>query len=113
MHTLLTDIIDCQGGTELLIRILNKLGICYSMDTLARYIQHKITNDEVTGGTKHLDPEGFTFVSADSIDFQHSYAQIVKGSYSTSWHGTSVQAVQPLPSLSLVEDCTHYEKGTP
>ena len=71
MHTLLTDINNSQDATELLIRVLDRLGICSSMDTLARYIQHKESNDKVAGGTKHLDPEGFTIVSADNIDFQH------------------------------------------
>ena len=39
LHTLVTDTIDrCSGSTEL-IRILNRLGVCASADTLARFIQ--------------------------------------------------------------------------
>ncbi len=34
LHTLLTSLIDGQGGTETLIKMLNQLGICSSMDTL-------------------------------------------------------------------------------
>ena len=41
LHTLLTDMIDSQGGTALLVKILNRLGICASADTLSRFIQYK------------------------------------------------------------------------
>ncbi len=38
LHTLLTDMIDSQGGSALLVRILNRLGICASLDTLSHSI---------------------------------------------------------------------------
>ena len=44
LHTLITDTIEAQGGSAMLIRILNQLGACTSSDTLARYIQHKSSN---------------------------------------------------------------------
>ena len=56
--------------------------------------------------TKYLDSESFTIVSADNIDFRHSYARVSKGSKNSSWHGTSIQVVQPLPSLSIQPACT-------
>lgn len=79
--------------------MLNRLGVCASADTLARFIQHKVSSDNSVPPALH--PESFTIVSADNIDFLHSYARVFKGSKNSSWHGTSVQAVQPLPSLSI------------
>ena len=34
LHTLITDMVESQGGSALLIRILNRLGICSSSDVL-------------------------------------------------------------------------------
>ena len=41
LHTLIADVVDSQGGTALLMQILNKLGVCVSLDTLSRSIQYK------------------------------------------------------------------------
>ncbi len=98
LHNLVTDTMEGQVGSALLIKILNRLGACSSADTLARYIQHKSTNRKNTMDLC-LDQHSFTVISADNIDFQNAYAIVVKGKKTTSWHGTSIQAVQPLPSL--------------
>ena len=52
--------------------------------------------------TECLQADSFTLVSADNIDFLHSYARTFRGSHNSSWHGTTVQAVQPLPSISMI-----------
>ena len=41
MHTLMTDFVDSQGGSSVLVRVLNRLGVCSSADTLSRFIQHR------------------------------------------------------------------------
>ena len=46
----------------------------------------------------------FTVISADNIDFLHSNARVFGGSQVSSWHGTTVQAVQPLPFLSTIKE---------
>ena len=102
MHVLVADILESQGTTTLLHQILNRLGVCASADTLARFVQSKAEKSNwltTTGG--NIDREPFTVVSADNIDFVHKYARIV-GKGKTSWHGTTVQAVQPQPSLSII-----------
>jgi len=91
LHTLIADVIDSQGGSAMLIKILNRLGVCASADTLSRYIQHKSSNSTDTI-SRCLNPDSFTVVSADNIDFLHSYARVSKGSNSST-HATSIQAV--------------------
>ena len=39
---MLTDTIESQGGSILLIKILNRLGACASADTLSRFVQYKV-----------------------------------------------------------------------
>ena len=41
MHTLMTDLVESQGGSSVLVRVLNRLGVCSSADTLAHFIQFK------------------------------------------------------------------------
>ena len=110
LHTLLTDMIDSQGGTALLVKILNRLGICASADTLSRFIQYKACSPE-NATNKQLDPECFTVVSADNIDFMHIFARVYKGNENASWHGTTVQVVQPIPTLS--QTCTSGDVTEP
>ena len=98
LHTLVTDVVESQGGTDFLIRFLNRLGVCASADTLARFIKCKVDSPMLT---QFINPDGFMVVSADNIDFLHSYVRVFKGNQNSSWHGTSVQVVQPIPSLSL------------
>ena len=100
LHTLVTDLVDSQGGSALLIKILNKLGICASSDTLYRHIQYKVGSNS-TKQKFHNPNDSFVVVSGDNIDFMHSYAHVFKGNQMSSWHGTSIQAVTPKPSLSL------------
>ena len=41
MHTLMTNFVDSQGGSCVLVKTINRLGVCSSADTLARFIQHR------------------------------------------------------------------------
>ena len=99
MHTLSTDLVESQGGSSVLVRVLNCLGVCSSADTLARFIQHRVTS--YAHRLEQLSTESFTVVSTDNIDFVHSFAQVFCGNQKASWHGTTVQVVQPLPSLAI------------
>lgn len=105
MHMLLADLIDSQGqgGTAFLIHALNKLGICSSLDTLQRHIQSKIDPTKRHPCSGFFNSSTFTVVSVDNIDFLHSFAGVFKGGSNSSWHGTTVQLVQPLPGIEPVQ----------
>ena len=59
---------SCGGSTEL-ITMLNRFGICSSVDTLKRVI-HSVSLDRKNAGTRSLLVEkAFTVASTDNIDF--------------------------------------------
>ena len=107
-HTLISDTIESCGGSTQLIRILNRLGVCSSADTLARSIQSRVQEREKKGPEQDCARNAPTLISTDNIDFQHSYARVFCGKQTSNWHGTTVQAVQP--RLSAI---SHYGPGSP
>ena len=104
LHLLLTDYIDSQGGSAELVRNLNRLGAVASTDTHHRYVQYQVQKRISEGLTHSLDKRQFTVVSIDNIDFLQSSAFVYCGDQSRSWHGTTVQAVQPIfvPQNSII-----------
>ena len=109
MHTPMTDLVESQGGSSVLVRVLNRLGVCSSADTLARFVQFKRTASD-QHHFKHRSKDAFTLASADNLDFMHSFARVFCGHQTSSWHGTTVQVAQTLPSLSLAENDTMSEE---
>ena len=99
-HVLIADLIDCFGGSTELIRILNRLGVCASTDTLLRHINTVVETD-TKGILRELNPAVITLFSMDNIDFLQSHAQVFCGNQQLSWHGTTVQAVQPKPTHTI------------
>ena len=96
-HILLTDIVDSHGGTTELIRILNRLGAVASNDTHARYMETIVEKRRSFGIVTQLK-KNFTVTSVDNIDILQSHAAVYSGDQHRSWHGTSIQAVQPIPT---------------
>ena len=102
LHTLLTDYIEATGGSSELISVLNKLGAVASSETLDRHIMRVSVQRKMEGLLKELDSSRFTVATTDNIDFLQSHASVYSGSQHRSWHGTSVQIVQPQQRLKNV-----------
>ena len=77
---------------------LNRLGICASVDTHARYIQHRVEEKCKMGRMASLPASSFMEVSADNLDFIHNYSRVFSGYKGCSCHGTTFQIVQPKPT---------------
>ena len=71
-HVLAADLIDSCGGSSELIKILNRLGVCVSNDTLLRHIQQKVQESVSKGILQGLDPHILTLFTMDNIDFLQS-----------------------------------------
>ena len=99
LHTLLTDFIEATGGSSELISVLNKLGAVASSETLDRHTMRVSTQCKMDGLLKDLDTSTFTVATTD---FLQSHASVYSGSQHRSWHGTSVQVVQPQQRLKNV-----------
>ena len=101
MHGLIADVIDSYGGSDVLIRTLNRLGVCSSADTLSRIIQHRVNQRELVGPEKELNDQSLIIIFADNIDF---YAYLF---LSVLWETKEVlswsnnPSVQPIPSLFI------------
>ena len=60
VHNIITDIVDGLGGSTFFIKILNRLGICSSADTLARSIKFRVAEREEKGPQNECSPTSFT-----------------------------------------------------
>ena len=101
IHVLLTDVMHSQGGSHELITMLNRFGAVASVETHRRFVQFQIQKQQKEGLLYDLDLAKFTVVTVDNIDFLQRHAMVYCGDQSRSWHGTSLQVVQPLSSRSV------------
>ena len=97
LHLLLTDFIDACGGSANLILVLNRLGGAASLDSLNRHMCAVALQRKAKGLLRDINSRAFTIASTDNIDFLQSHASVYAGSQHRSWHGTSIQVVQPQP----------------
>ena len=96
LHVLLTDLVESQGGSSELVHLLNSVGAIASVDTHQRHVQFYIERKREQGILSELNMENFTVVSVDNRDFLQRHAYVYCGDQNRSWHGTTVQAVQPM-----------------
>ena len=99
-HVLITEAIIFHGGSKELVRILNRIGAAASLDTSSRMATE--SERKINGIIPDIIANSFTAVSMDNIDILQPYAMVYSRNISRSWHGTSVQCVQPLPLTGVM-----------
>ena len=68
-----------------------------SLDTHNRVATCAVARRIANGIRAELTPQTFTVVSIDNIDILQRHAMVSSTESKRSWHGTSVQCVQPMP----------------
>ena len=114
MHVLLTETILCHGGSLELVKIMNRLGASASLDTCNRLATMIVEKRLKNGIKQSLVPGMLTVVSVDNIDILQPHAVVSATDATRSWHGTSIQCMQPLPStgrLSMEERVTNISQA--
>ena len=94
LHTLLTDAVYSHGGTTELVQVMNRLGMISSEDTHAHYVDHVVRHSD---NTHDIDLSDTVVATLDNLDFLQSNAAVYCGDQHRSWHGTTVQILQPKP----------------
>lgn len=100
LHHLVADAVEVYGGSCSLLKILNRLGVSVSSDTHERLVVSVAEAKKQQGVWNDLSPHKFTVVSTDNIDFFQSHAAVYCGDQ-RSYHGTTIQVVQPLSSKNF------------
>ena len=68
-----------------------------SIETVNR-LAVKVVEDKLKRGiSSYLAQDKFTVVTVDNVDILQPYAFVSTLDATRSWHGTSVQCIQPLP----------------
>ena len=104
LHALLTEAILCHGGTQELVHILNRVGAVASIDTNQRLATQVVQARIENGILPEIEERALSIVSIDNIDTLQPRAFVSCTDATRSWHGTSVQCVQPLPHTGLLEE---------
>ena len=88
---------DMRGNTRLVTcRFMNRLGVCASMDTHARYVQYQIKKRFKDPAMSDYPQDAFTLVSVDYLDFIHGHA----------FHINRPTRLSAVPPPSIVRKCT-------
>ena len=76
LHTAIADAVESCGGSTRLQRLLNRVGACASIDTHARYVQHRVQEKSKQGAMACYPATSFMAVSTDNLGFIHKYSRV-------------------------------------
>ena len=100
-HILISDVVEVCGGSRMLLKILNRVGCTSSPDTHDCFVTYHAEATRKCHTWNELLTDIFTVASVDNFDMLQSYSSVYCGDQQRSYHGTTVQLVQPNSKLLL------------
>ena len=101
LQKLLADVVEVCGGSRHLIKIFNRLGYTSSSDAHDQLVTEYAEHQREKNVWSNIHHNTFTVASIDNIDMLQSYSSVYFGDQKRSYHGTTIQMVQPKPSLAF------------